>query len=167
MVPSVLFVLPGVFGFAARSWLAGRYEAHLNEARDEASFRPLELGLLPFSLDDALLPGETKQVHLFEARFIQLFAEAAGKHENCLGALLVSPRGHAASVTTLLEVEEYRKEEFGVWANLKVEIIDWNERSARTALLDPRAWLSDALHISSARRLAVCWPSATARGSSN
>ena len=30
-----------------------------------------ELNLLPFSLDEALLPGETKQVHLFEARFLE------------------------------------------------------------------------------------------------
>ena len=78
-----------------------------------------ELGLLPFSLEEALLPGETKQVHLFEARFIQLFSESAAKHHDCLGALYFAPGNNVLSVTSLLEVEEFQKKEFGVWARLK------------------------------------------------
>ena len=80
---------------------------------------PVELGLLPFPTSDTLLPGETKQVHLYEARFIQLFADSAARHNDCLGAMLFTPSGNVAAITTLLEVEEFRKEEFGVWANLK------------------------------------------------
>lgn len=86
-----------------------------------ASGSPLELGFLPFPLDQALLPGETRQVHLYEARFITLFSEAASKHHDCLGAVLFTPQGNVASVTSLLEIEEFRTgaEEIGVWANLK------------------------------------------------
>ena len=79
----------------------------------------LRLGLLPFPLDECLLPGETKQVHLFEARFIQLFADAASQHSSCIGQLLFTEDGNIASISTLLEVEEYKKEEYGVWARLK------------------------------------------------
>ena len=86
-----------------------------------AAGSPLELGFLPFPLDQALLPGETRQVHLYEARFITLFSEAASKHHDCLGAVLFTPQGNVASVTSLLEIEEFRTgaEEIGVWANLK------------------------------------------------
>ena len=96
-------------GLAAASWVrAGR-----------APSTSYSLGLLPFPLEEALLPGECKQVHLFEARFIQLFADATEKHNGCLGAMLFSPNGNVASITTLLEIEEYKKQEFGVWAKLK------------------------------------------------
>ena len=96
-------------GLAASSWVrTGR-----------APSSSYSLGLLPFPLEEGLLPGETKQVHLFEARFIQLFAEATEKHDGCVGAMLFSPNGNVASVTTLLEIEEYKKQEFGVWAKLK------------------------------------------------
>jgi len=78
----------------------------------------MELGLLPFPIEEALLPGETKQVHLYEARFIQLFADAAAKHGSCIGMLLFAGDG-ACAVTSLLEVEKHQAEEYGVWAQLK------------------------------------------------
>ena len=107
-----------------------------------------ELNLLPFGLDEALLPGETKQVrglgfsqmgarashlrrntmpsracaaqvHLFEARFLELFVEAEAKHKGCVGQMLVLPSNGVASVTSLLEIEESRRQEFGVWARLR------------------------------------------------
>jgi len=77
------------------------------------------LNLLPFGLDEALLPGETKQVHLFEARFLKLFEEAEAKHKGCVGQLLITPNGNVAAVTTLLEIEESRTQDVGVWARLR------------------------------------------------
>jgi len=111
MLRSVLAlgVLPLVTPLAAGNWLSN--------PKVENGQR--QLGLLPFGLEEALLPGETKQVHLYEARFIQLFADAASKHDSCVGQLLFVPNQGAVATTTLLEVEEYRKEEFGVWAQLK------------------------------------------------
>lgn len=102
----LLLLLPSAAALSARAWLGG-------SAR-------LELGLLPFPLEQALLPGETKQVHLYEARFIQLFEDCTLSHSDCLGALLITPGGGISAVTTLLQVEEFRKQEFGVWARLKV-----------------------------------------------
>jgi hypothetical protein len=105
-----------------------------------------ELNLLPFGLDEVLLPGETKQVHLFEARFLevcvdppnaspklsrrsrhaslasrhrQLFTDAESRHQSCVGQLLVTPNGNVAAVTSLLEIEESRRQEVGVWARLR------------------------------------------------
>ena len=106
---------------AAPEWIrAGRAGPLVTANSDEPQTAGLwKLGLLPFPVSDCLLPGETKQVHLYEARFIQLFADSAAKNYDCLGALLFTPGGNVAAVTTLLEVEEFKKEEYGVWARLK------------------------------------------------
>ena len=115
---------------AAPEWIrAGRAGPLVTANSDEPQTAGLwKLGLLPFPLSDCLLPGETKQVHLYEARFIQLFADSAAKNNDCLGALLFTPGGNVAAVTTLLEVEEFKKEEYGVWARLKcvgrVKLVD-------------------------------------------
>ena len=102
----MLQLLPSLaIALSARAWLGGAGAQR-------------QLGLLPFGLEEALLPGETKQVHLFEARFIQLFADAASKSDSCIGQLLFTTQG-AIATTSLLEVEEFRKEEYGVWARLK------------------------------------------------
>ena len=113
--------LPGAHSLAAAQWLkAGRAGPLVTGAADEpATAGHWKLGLLPFPISDCLLPGETKQVHLYEARFIQLFADAASSHHDCLGAMYFTPSGNVAAVSTLLEVEEFKKEEFGVWAQLK------------------------------------------------
>uniref|UniRef100_A0A7S4C4Z2 Lon N-terminal domain-containing protein n=1 Tax=Chrysotila carterae TaxID=13221 RepID=A0A7S4C4Z2_CHRCT len=88
-------------------------EAFRNEAESGQ-----KLGLLPFGVADAMLPGETKQVHLYEARFTHLF-ESATRNHGCLGQLLVTRDSGVAAVTSLLEVEESRRQDIGVWAQLK------------------------------------------------
>jgi len=100
----------------AAEWQKGGEDAASRAAEGDGG--PWQLGLLPFPLAEALLPGETKQVHLFEARFTRLFEDAARNH-GCLGQLLLTPGGNVASITTLLEVEESRRQEIGVWAQLK------------------------------------------------
>ena len=94
--------------FPASQWITG-----------SATGAARHLGLLPFGVDEALLPGETKQVHLYEARFLQLFSDAADKHSSCVGQMLIVGSGSVAAVVPLLAVDEWRKEEYGVWANLK------------------------------------------------
>ena len=107
-----------------------------------------ELNLLPFSLDEALLPGETKQVHLFEARFLELFTEAEAKHSGCVGQLLITPGGNVAKITSLLEIEESRKQDIGVWARLRcvgrvelddVEQTDFGYARAKVGLVTDKA----------------------------
>jgi Lon protease-like protein len=116
---------PGSVERAARA----RMQAESSSPAVEGAV-PGDLGLLPFSVDEALLPGETKQVHLFEARFLQLFSDASrnGAARPRMAALLVTPGGNAAAVTTLFEVEDWRRKEFGVWAQLKctgrVQMVD-------------------------------------------
>lgn len=78
-----------------------------------------ELNLLPFGLQELLLPGETKQVHLYEARFLALFEEAEKTDKGCVAMMLITPNNGVAAVTSLLEIEESRKQEIGVWARLR------------------------------------------------
>ena len=100
------------------------------------------LPLLPFGIHELLLPGETKQLHLFEARFLTLFDRAAQGH-GCLSQLLLTPAGGVASVSTLLEVEETRRQEVGVWAKVKcvarVEIQEVTEDAATEAFAVAKA----------------------------
>ena len=58
--------------------------AHLLDGGSEPGGAPTELGLLPFPMDDCLLPGETKQLHLFEARLLWLtpLPPMAGHHSH-------------------------------------------------------------------------------------
>ena len=102
------------------------------------------LPLLPFGIHELLLPGETKQLHLFEARFLTLFDRAAQGH-GCLSQLLLTPAGGVASVSTLLEVEETRRQEVGVWAKVKcvarVEIQEVTEDAATEAFAVAKARL--------------------------
>jgi hypothetical protein len=102
--------LPGAQSLAAAKWLkAGRAGPLVTNAADEpATAGHWKLGLLPFPISDCLLPGETKQVHLYEARFIQLFADSASSHHDCLGAMYYTPSGNVAMISTLLEVEEFQ-----------------------------------------------------------
>ena len=102
--------LPGAQSLAAAKWLkAGRAGPLITNAADEpATAGHWKLGLLPFPISDCLLPGETKQVHLYEARFIQLFADSASSHHDCLGAMYYTPNGNVAMISTLLEVEEFQ-----------------------------------------------------------
>ncbi|EKX30877.1 hypothetical protein GUITHDRAFT_50701, partial [Guillardia theta CCMP2712] len=41
------------------------------------------LGCMPFPIEDMILPGETKKLHLYEARFLALFEEALKLHGGC------------------------------------------------------------------------------------
>jgi len=106
LVAALLLALCGADALSAGSWAATSRSSSL------------QLGLLPFPLSEALLPGETKQVHLYEARFIQLFIDATASHD-CVGQMLFTEAGNVVGVTSLLEVLEYRQEEVGVWARLR------------------------------------------------
>jgi len=116
---AILLAARATCSLSARNWLtAGQPKGLIEGAVNDNAEGQWNLGLLPFPMEEALLPGETKQVHLFEARFLQLFTDAAENHD-CLGAMLFTPGGNIAAVSTLLEVEEFRREDVGVWARLK------------------------------------------------
>ena len=80
--------------------------------------------MLPFPLEECLLPGETKTVHLYEARFLSLMEDCLGVGSSAratsseVGHLLFTGEGYAAQVLTMCEIVEWRKEEIGVTATL-------------------------------------------------
>lgn len=87
-----------------------------------------ELNMLPFGMYDALLPGDTKQVHLFEERMVQLFLDTEQNDERCLCQLLITQDNEIEPYTSLLVIEESQIEDVGVWARLRcvgrVRIVD-------------------------------------------
>lgn len=78
----------------------------------------LQLGLLPCSIEDAMHPGETRELFTFEDRFTALFKDAIAMH-GCIGALLFTEEGEAVDLCTLLEVEDFKSDSYGSWARLK------------------------------------------------
>ena len=80
----------------------------------------LHLGLLPCTLDDTLLPGERRDVFVFEERHCACIAKAAAG-DGCLGLLyLDEDDGHPTEFSSLVEVESFREEEdLGTWARLR------------------------------------------------
>ena len=107
----LLFALPLAAGMAARTWLAN----------SRATGGPLELGLLPFALTDALHPGETRDVWLFEERFSSCLADAVADHAGCIGAILFADDGVVVPVSTVCEIEDWKvsSTNAGVWARLR------------------------------------------------
>jgi len=83
---------------------------------------PEELGVLPFPIQDIMMPGETKKLHLYEARFLSLFQEAMyNRDELIVQAVIVEqPNGAGfCSVGNLLKVTEWDRLEIGVTATVK------------------------------------------------
>ena len=74
----MLFALPALSCYGLAPMASRRASA----ARWLASAAPLEreLALLPFALTDALHPGETREVYVFEDRFVDGLREAVGTH---------------------------------------------------------------------------------------
>jgi len=66
----------------------------------------LSLGLLPFALKEAMLPGESRRVRVADDTLRLLLDHAAAEHSSCCGQMLLGSGGEVASVATLLEVDE-------------------------------------------------------------
>lgn len=79
-----------------------------------------EVTVLPFPYEDVLLQGETKQLRLYEDRFIRLFEECMEEHSGVVAMGLIADSGIIQTVP-LCEVEAYnRMEEFGIFVTLRV-----------------------------------------------
>jgi hypothetical protein len=88
-----------------------------------------QLCLAPFPIQDALLPGETKHMHLFRvdhfASFVQLFDHSMQHDESMLGMLLFyNNRLDSRSTMPLCEIESYSRmgddKKLGYIVNLRV-----------------------------------------------
>lgn len=81
---------------------------------------PRQVCVLPFPYDDILLQGETKQLRLYEERFIKLFDYVMDEHNGVVGMGLIAETGIIQTVP-LCEVEAYnRMEGFGIFVTIRV-----------------------------------------------
>jgi len=76
------------------------------------------LGLIPFTLDDVLIPGEIRDVFVFEDRFTACLRAAAATPTRCLGAFYFADDGAATEFSSLLRVECVEEFVEGSWARL-------------------------------------------------
>jgi len=81
---------------------------------------PHQLALLPFPLHDAMLPGETKQLHLYEARFLTLFEHALldPSRNMHIAQLLITSNNNVLNVCPVIRIVEWERREIGVWAKV-------------------------------------------------
>ena len=108
------------------------------DERDE-----LKLGLLPFLLEHAMLPGERRGVFLFDDSLRACAAAASASH-SCLGGLLFNGDGNHYELTTLLRIEEIKEDSDCTWVQLacvsrcKISSVRRNKRHGyRLAVVSP------------------------------
>ena len=77
----------------------------------------VKLGLLPFSIEDALLPGEARDVFLFDEH-LRKCVDAASPH-NALAGVLVDSSGGYCNVANVLEIQQIRSDMFCTWVRLR------------------------------------------------
>jgi Lon protease-like protein len=81
---------------------------------------PKSLCILPFPYTDVLLQGETKQLRLYEDRFIQLFADAMDNHCGVVAMGLIADSGIIQTVP-ICEIEAFTKlEGMGIFVTIRV-----------------------------------------------
>jgi Lon protease-like protein len=86
----------------------------------ETTGPPKEICILPFPYDDVLLQGETKQLRLYEERFLNLFDYCMGHHEGVVAMGLLADTGIIQTVP-LCEIEAFnRMEGFGIFVTIRV-----------------------------------------------
>lgn len=89
---------------SARSWLSGGVKPNpFIDGGIEPQAATLQLGMMPFALDDAMLPGETRTISLSDKMLIQLVKEAP---HDCIGQLLLNRNDDVAPISPLLQVEK-------------------------------------------------------------
>ena len=86
----------------------------------ESTGPPKEICILPFPFDDVLLQGETKQLRLYEERFLKLFDYCMEHHEGVVAMGLLAETGIIQTVP-LCEIEAFnRLEGFGIFVTIRV-----------------------------------------------
>jgi Lon protease-like protein len=86
----------------------------------ESTGPPKEICILPFPFEDVLLQGETKQLRLYEERFLKLFDYCMEHHEGVVAMGLLAETGIIQTVP-LCEIEAFnRLEGFGIFVTIRV-----------------------------------------------
>lgn len=78
---------------------------------------PRAITILPFPFDEVLIQGETKELRLYEDRFLQLFDEAV--EHGVVGMGLLAQSGIIQTIP-ICEIEAYnRMDEFGIFVTIR------------------------------------------------
>lgn len=82
---------------------------------------PKQICILPFPFQEVLLQGETKQLRLYEERFIELFEDCMESHAGVVGMGLLADSGIIQTIP-LCEIEAYNRmgEGFGIFVTIRV-----------------------------------------------
>lgn len=86
---------------SARTWVQ-------NGAPPSFSSTPepnLLLGMMPFQLEEAMLPGETRSVQVTDDGLRRMLVKCKSTNDGCCGQLLLDHKGQVAAVAALLEVD--------------------------------------------------------------
>ncbi|KAJ1447354.1 hypothetical protein M885DRAFT_543108 [Pelagophyceae sp. CCMP2097] len=77
-----------------------------------------DLGLLPFGLEEVLLPGQARYLHFYESRFLSLFEHATSKNEG-LVACGYFGGNRLVTIGTLAKIEAWERLDVGVGATIR------------------------------------------------
>ena len=81
---------------------------------------PKSICILPFPYEEVLLQGETKQLRLYEDRFVKLFDDAMQNHEGVVAMGLIAKSGIIKTVS-VCDIEAYnRMDGFGIFVTIRV-----------------------------------------------
>jgi len=76
---------------------------------------------LPFPYEDVILQGETKQLRLYEDRFIKLFDKCQTEHHGMVCMGLLTEGSGIVQTAALCEIEDFnRSNEFGIFTTIRV-----------------------------------------------
>lgn len=105
--------------FGIPEWRDLMFDEHPGTETEQEQL-PKEICVLPFPYHEVLLQGETKQLRLYEERFIELFEDCLNRHCGVLAMGLIASSGVLQTVP-LAEVEAYnRVDGFGIFATIRV-----------------------------------------------
>jgi len=86
----------------------------------ESGGPPKAVNLLPFPYQQVLLQGETKQLRLYEERFVKLFENSMEQHSGVVAMGLLADSGIIQTVP-LCELEAFNRiEGFGIFVTIRV-----------------------------------------------
>jgi len=123
---------------------------------------PKKVNLLPFPFQEVLLQGETKQLRLYEERFLKLFEDSMDKHGGVVAMGLLADSGIIQTVP-LCEIEAYnRMEGFGIFVTIRVRAraafryADMLKIPPHSHSVSPDVWLPFPTSFRSSDAL-TCW----------
>lgn len=86
---------------------------------EEASGAAGKLGVVPLGLEDALMPGETRDLFFFEERFRRCLSDAKTSNGGYLAALYLTDTGEVCDLSSLLEIQAWKADSCHVWCSVR------------------------------------------------